>query len=146
MIFFEIRFPGIFVLKYKDTCCIKTITLLLKTCLPLSQSISFLKNPQHNNNGIFLLFFIILVQYAKIFFDPFYIVIIVICVTISALRCLMVVNKYNYRMCAKIIKYVKILLLEFLNEDHIINFFLLCKDFFLTNCMYCQLLLQVGGK
>ena len=27
-------------------------------------------------------------------------------------------------------KYVKILLLEFLNEDHILHFFLLCKDFF----------------
>ena len=42
----------------------------------------------------------------------------------------MVVNKYSYRMCTKIKKYVKILLLEFLYKDHILYFFLLCKDFF----------------
>ena len=44
--------------------------------------------------------------------------------------CLMVVNKYSYRMCEKIKKYVKILLLEFLNEDHILHFFSSVKRFF----------------
>ena len=42
----------------------------------------------------------------------------------------MVVNKYSYRMCAKIKNNIKILLLEFLNEDHILHIFLLCKIFF----------------
>ena len=46
----------------------------------------------------------------------------------------MVVNKSSYRMCAKRKKYVKILLLKFLNEDHNLHHFFLCKDF-LTNCM-----------
>ena len=41
----------------------------------------------------------------------------------------MFVNMYSYRMCAKIDKYIKIWL-QFLNEDHILHFFLLYKDFF----------------
>ena len=49
----------------------------------------------------------------------------------------MVVNKNSYRMCAKIKKYIKILLFEFLNEDHILYCILLCKDFFGQNiCSY----------
>ena len=41
-----------------------------------------------------------------------------------------VVNKCSYRMCAKIKKYVKILLLEFLNENYILYFFLVQNFFF----------------
>ena len=58
--------------------------------------------------------------------------------------CLMVVNKYSYRMCAKIKKYVKILLLEFLNEDHILQFFSFVQRTFLTNCKYEGCLLYFG--
>ena len=42
----------------------------------------------------------------------------------------MIVNKYSSRMCEKIKKYVKILLLDFLNEDHILHYFLVFKEFF----------------
>ena len=85
------------------------------------------------------IFFIILIQYAKIFFDTLYTVQNFLCccyycnVCVWLLEnywCLMVVNKHSYRMCAKIKKYVKILLLEFLNEDHILHFFLLYKLYF----------------
>ena len=62
----------------------------------------------------FCYFFIILIQYAKT---------------------LLVVNKYSYRMCAKIKKYVEISLLEVLKEDDILQFFFFWANTFLTNCI-----------
>ena len=43
----------------------------------------------------------------------------------------MVVNKFSYRMCKKIKNYAKFLLLNFFNEDHILNFFSSVQRFFL---------------
>ena len=54
----------------------------------------------------------------------------VICVAIRKLLLPYGRKQDSYRMCTKIKKYVKVLLLEFWNEDHILYFFLLCKDFF----------------
>ena len=48
----------------------------------------------------------------------------------------MVVNKSSYRMCAEIKKYVKILLLEFLNEDHILHFFSAVQRFFFLQTVH----------
>ena len=47
----------------------------------------------------------------------------------------MAVDKFGYRMCEKIKKCVKILLLEFLNEDYILHFSTSVQQFFLINCI-----------
>ena len=64
----------------------------------------------------------------KDFFDKLY-------VSINCLK--LVVSKYSYRMCTKIKKYIKILLLAYLNEDHIFHIFFSVQRFFCqTVCIY----------
>ena len=113
IIYFETHFPGIFELKYQNTCCIKNDNFITKILFTPITSISFVKtqNAQHfwEIMVFFCYFFIILIQYAKT---------------------LLVVNKYSYRMCAKIKKYVEISLLEVLKEDDILQFFFLLDKYF----------------
>ena len=85
----------------------------------------------------FFCYFFIQIQYAKTFLT-----LVKLCIRhlllfllqsvwlLESYWCLMVVNKFSYRMCAKIKKYVKILLLEFLNEDHILHCFTSMQIFF----------------
>ena len=75
----------------------------------------------------------------------FVVVIIVMCMTISKLllpygRKQVLVQVQVIECVQTIKKYVKISWLEFLNEDHILRLFLLCKNLFSTNCMLCVLI------
>ena len=117
----------------------RTISLLLKSCLPLSHFISFVKKTQNAQyfweiKAFFFFFFNFLLSsfhMQRFFWHILYCVNFFCCVwLLENYWCLMVVNKYSYRMCVKIKKDVKILLLKLLNEDHIFHFFLLCKEIF----------------
>ena len=107
--FFETRFPDIFLFKYNNTCCVKNDKVITKSLFTPFTLHLFCKKTQN--------------------------VVVVIIVLRATIRKILAPYNYSNIMCAGIKNYVKILFLEFLNENHIFYIFcFLCKEF-LTNCM-----------
>ena len=123
--FLKFVFLAYLYLNIRTLIALRTISLLQKSCLFLSHSISFRKNPKYT---LFCYFFYYAYSIWTIFWR------FLCCVNFLAaviiVMCIMVVNKFSYRMCTKIKKYVMFLLLEF---------FLWCK-FLSINCILKYLL------